>query len=773
MADIRSTYSDYVRFRLKAENVPTFKMAQEPGGWKDDELELDRHKKYHGIFTSFTNKLLFYGDAKDYILAAYSIGGINAILRLSKEHTKDVKIEDDSFEVKWKERYSAIADFNTLQVEGNVLKIKFNSNDLAELIKSHENDAFEIEREDSIDGFVFPPEDVLKLKKIDIEGRRITGIGESQVDLTSFLIDESGIKFQATLLGDPPELGETGYRATRTVVIAQGANQRFSAVDYGLEFDETDPTSLDATGAMFFVDTLQGGEVSQIEVYYSIVSTFQVKADGVNGDIKLDIVRYKFNGTGYDEIFSKQIGIINNIGNFGSQWVQILATGTEKFDDVEFDEGLMFRWEKDSGSGKVRARHYQNYIKVNIKSEYEISSGLSFLFTHDVFERLMYIITGEKNRFYSKFFGRTGLQDINGIELYAQDGLAENGDTGGGLIGMISGFWIRAFNPESEKYKSMQISLKKLFDSCSAVFNVGIGIETVNFKERLRVEELKYFYREEVVVKLPNQITNEKRRIEPKLFQSGIELGYNKGGDYEDEVGLDEPNVKTAWVTPVRRSKNKYKKTSDVRADEYGLERTRRKPQFRFLDEDTNEDEDNWFLDLVREEVLEDTYRQAHYTDRLSETPTNIYDPESFRSMIFTPLRILFRHGWIIRTGLQPYRNKFIKYINSFSNTFLTMEFINDIPRQENSDILVSDLERPRFIPWEITFEHSVDDELSDKIFGTTRVLINGFDEDVPNFYFKFEWINENEEIERGYLMNLKPKGKGKFKMLLANEKLQ
>jgi len=73
-------------------------------------------------------------------------------------------------------------------------------------------------------------------------------------------------------------------------------------------------------------------------------------------------------------------------------------------------------------------------------------------------------------------------------------------------------------------------------------------------------------------------------------------------------------------------------------------------------------------------------------------------------------------------------------------------------------------------LPWEVEFEHPVDEDLIDLVFGTTKTLVNGSYEDVPNFYFKFEWINEDDEIERGYLLNLKPKGKGKWKMISANE---
>jgi hypothetical protein len=133
---------------------------------------------------------------------------------------------------------------------------------------------------------------------------------------------------------------------------------------------------------------------------------------------------------------------------------------------------------------------------------------------------------------------------------------------------------------------------------------------------------------------------------------------------------------------------------------------------------------------------------------------------------------MLFRHAWNIVSGMEPYYNKYIKYISSKQNTSLKMKFPNEDEYVENTDLVVGTLERSRYLPEEIEFEHPIDDDLIDEIFGTTSQLINGSYENVPNFYFKFEWINENEEVERGYLLNLKPKGNGKFTMLKANEQL-
>lgn len=753
MSDVRLNPDNYVNFVLKADTKKSLTLLQEPEGWDEDELELERNKDYHGIFTKITNVLTFYGEEKDYILSAYIIGGINTDLRLTKYITRDIENEDGIKEVKFFNRYSALADYKTMVIKDNGLEINFNSNDLAELIKSHEDDAFEIERIDSIDGVELEP---VNFDYIAIEGRDISNSGEQKIDLTEYQ-EVGGRKYQNIVIGD------TGFVVCRTEIVSQGS-ERHSPVNLRGEFLEANPTSGIATDAMFIIDDVVDSGTLNIDFNFYFEFAINTTNPFTTGNIYCDLVRYKWNGTGYNEVSVENILIKSAHNDTGKLFTY---AGNRKFIDLDYDEGLMFRWKKNDGDGKSNIRFFIFSINFTTVEFYESSPAIRYMFVHDVYERLLYILTGEKNRFYSKFFGRTELG-------YIQDGLDEKNNLGGGLIGMISGYWVRQFDPLSEKYKSLQISLKDLNESNKAVFNVGFGIEEVDFKERLRVEEQKYFYREKTVVKLPNQITNVKRSVDKSLFFSGTELGYAYGATEENEVGLDEPNTKTTTVTPIRKSDLKYSYTSKVRADEYKFEKLRRKPQSLYPDNETTEDEDNWFLDIVRDEsIIPIKFRQAKWQDRLQKEPSGIHSPNTFRSMIFTPFRLLLRHGWIIRSGMEVYLNKFIKYATSVANSKLSMLFIGETEEfVENTDILVSKLDRARFLPEIVEFEHSIDEDLMDLILGTTKILVNGSYENVPNFYFKFEWINENEEIERGYLINCKPKGNGKFTMLKANENI-
>ena len=89
----------------------------------------------------------------------------------------------------------------------------------------------------------------------------------------------------------------------------------------------------------------------------------------------------------------------------------------------------------------------------------------------------------------------------------------------------------------------------------------------------------------------------------------------------------------------------------------------------------------------------------------------------------------------------------------------------------ESSAQKVTDLERSRVLPEIIKFKHPATPELRRLILGTTEIEIQGTRENVPNWYFKFQWINENEDIETGYLRSYKEKS-DQFEFIKANENI-
>ena len=141
--------------------------------------------------------------------------------------------------------------------------------------------------------------------------------------------------------------------------------------------------------------------------------------------------------------------------------------------------------------------------------------------------------------------------------------------------------------------------------------------------------------------------------------------------------------------------------------------------------------------------------------------------------MLFTPMRSLLRLAKNFKSGLYLYKEKFINFTSSKTTTQLQMKFIGEENYYtENSDVKIGDLNRPIFKNEIIQFTHPYSEDLRKLLFGKTKIIIDGEERIVPNFHFKFEWLNENEEIERGYFLKYEYEDNPTFEFQLANEEI-
>ena len=287
----------------------------------------------------------------------------------------------------------------------------------------------------------------------------------------------------------------------------------------------------------------------------------------------------------------------------------------------------------------------------------------------------------------------------------------------------------------------------------------------INGKETLVLEDLKYFFQEEIGIVLPNQVSNVEREVATEFYNSSIEIGYEKpDGDilYQEAMGLDEYNGKRGFTQPITRVDTTFKKISKARADRYGIEFARRKPKESFPEQDTRYDSSAFLFDLI-DEIGQ--FRERLWQDDYETAPTGVYSPETATNLRLTPFRNLERHGWFFGSGLQKFQTDKIRFSNSTLKSKLTTKKTSEVARSENGDILVSDLQRPRFIPEWVTFDYKVDFAINEMVYGKTNA--NG--RMIPNYYFKIQFINELGLTEYGYLFELKPNKEGKWKILTAN----
>lgn len=243
---------------------------------------------------------------------------------------------------------------------------------------------------------------------------------------------------------------------------------------------------------------------------------------------------------------------------------------------------------------------------------------------HEAWSRLCERITDQNLAFYSEFFGRT---DSN--ISYAQDGC-------GSKLAITSGEAIRQIG------NRIKPSLKTMFDSCNAVYGIGLGIEKYQGVDVVRAEEVDYFYQTTEILRLSNVPNITMRHVGERVYNE-INIGFAKW-ETNSATGLDEPLTRINYVVPpIKNNKNKFDAISPFVAGMYAIELTRRSQTE--TKKDTSFDEDIFFLCLndVDLTVCEKDEKFNSISGLIS--PETAYNLRFLLSMTFDRLKNVFVSG--------------------------------------------------------------------------------------------------------------------------------
>ena len=684
--------------------------SADPINWENSEKTLKRSTKNFGIMTELSKDLEFVKESKEFLDTAYSIKGIEASVTM--EEWKAYPNQDGYYL-----HSTGLFDFSEYKTDKLRTKIPFKTGGLNAKIAAQLKEKFELERLESITGDV-----IEELPKIDLNlsAREILLISK----LETSELDKTSTSFR--LLFFQP-VGSLAIPLN----IEVNSDENIQNVFRDQSFTTT-PDNGEVLSMFYLLNDRTKTLNLKIKVYCRI--SFQ----NVPPYLHVRLVRF---GGGDLFNFVDKIDLYTTQNPYNNQIIDITYEGSIVLNE---GESLSLQWYAVGVSLSIDFENTKATIDITEDSTFPNTPTKAARF-HEVGDKLLQIITGQKC-FYSEFFGRKDL------------GYTNNGEFSN--VAFSLGFWIRQFFD-----KNLQFSLGDYLETANAIFNTGFGIEIINGKEMLVVEDLKYFFQEQVGISLPNQVTNVEREVATEYYHSSIEIGYEKpDGDnlYEEAMGLDEYNGKRSFTEPITRVDTTYKKLSKARADRYGIEFARRKPQSGFPQRDTRYDSSAFLFDLIEEIGM---FRERFWEDDYEFTPTGVFSPETASNLRLTPFRNLERHGWFFGAGLRKYPDDKVRFSSSTLNSKLTTKKVGEPARSEDGDILISDLERPRFVPEWVTFEHPVDFAVNEMVYGKTDVMGRM----IPNFYFKIEFINEYGQKEYGYLFELKPNKEGKWKVLTAN----
>jgi len=701
--------------------------SADPINWDNSEKTLKRSPKTFGVVTELSKDLEFVKESKAFLDTAYLIKGIEA--SVSMEEYRNYPDKDGDYL-----HSTGVFDFSQYKTSKIKTKVPFKTGGLNAQIKAQFKEKLELERLESITGAAID-----ELSKIDfnLSARQILRLSELKsepYETSQYYGDVSNSYPEILNITPLMSLVSDSDSANLQQVVLEPVGLTISGAPI------LDRLNLEQGNCFYFNSDLAKTITATIDIDVELSGSYDSRVCFV-ALIKTDS---NFNRIAHpNEVLYDDGSLING--------TLLLKVNTTISIDLAQNENLslvvfadVFR---NSGVANAQIRYYPKPITINISEDSTFSdTPTKAVRFHEVGEKLMQIITGKKKAFYSEFFGRKDL------------GYANNGDFAN--VAFSLGFWIRQFFD-----KNLQFSLSDYLETANAIFNTGYGIEMINGKETLVLEDLKYFFQEEIGIVLPNQVSNVEREVATEFYNSSIEVGYEKpDGDilYQEAMGLDEYNGKRGFTQPITRVDTTFKKISKARADRYGIEFARRKPKESFPEQDTRYDSSAFLFDLI-DEIGQ--FRERLWQDDYETAPTGVYSPETATNLRLTPFRNLERHEWFFGSGLQKFQTDKIRFSNSTLKSKLTTKKTSEVARSENGDILVSDLKRPRFIPEWVTFDYKVDFAINEMVYGKTNA--NG--RMIPNYYFKIQFINELGLTEYGYLFELKPNKEGKWKILTAN----
>lgn len=761
MNRIQVEYFDWVEYTLRHESTKEV-VIPEPIGWEEDSKEIQRDPKAHGKRIKTTSNLEFpyvIAEGKinpyEWILDIFKQFGINAIVTLRK-YVLDPSDPDGN---KKGIEYELVFDYSTMKViddeKGRRIQIKSKDEGIGQVIINRLNEEVEIERITTLDGVSLP---ALNYETVELQGKKI--FLDTQMSVVGGLV--SNVPFVSSRgdrfgKGYPIPL-EIEFKSTEDVLtpIPQG-------YDLG-NSDGTGPGLAPGQVGMLFYTNSRSQTISlNLEIFFTgIYGIVDRDSPYSNPVVRLDLVVYS--DVGNTTAFKNRQIVKTIAPNTNNQQVSVLNSNKQVV--LEEGDGIAFIFYtectlggrdifNDTGRFDVNLHVLTSTIRIT-ESSFFPATNARFILSFELGQRLAQILTNQVNDvFRSNFLGRT---DIG----YNEDGP-------GGLTGVTTGLLIRGFtntdfSGSDVKDKRFKTTMKNFLDTFNALWNTGWSVERNGLNEYIRVEEIRYFYQNVVTIKLPLQATKVTRSVANEYYFSTIDVGNKNVLEPEEVMALDEPNTQSKYTTVITRLENKLNLLHPYDTSIYNKEFARRKQKKEFPLEDTKYDLVKFILDLKR--GVSSVFQQRKWQDDFSVEPKGIFDPDSATELRFTPANTLLRSAWRLRVGLEKYLNQFTRYASTDGNSNLLTQMFGKSEVSENGNFRNSTFEIPRFLPEIIEFEHEVDFSILKQVEGKTT---KDDGEVIENFYGLVQFINEKNELEFGYLLNLKPNKQGKWKLLKAN----
>jgi len=288
------------------------------------------------------------------------------------------------------------------------------------------------------------------------------------------------------------------------------------------------------------------------------------------------------------------------------------------------------------------------------------------------------------------------------------------------------------------------VSFDSLFKLLFTINPVAFGLRMEGSKTILEVEDIGYFFDDEKTVNL-GTISDLEYKINKDKVYSRIKAGYSKSGKNEDVFGYNATHTVNTYSLPANKTDNTYDATCDFRTDPTEAELCYRKQFSKYPDSDTQYDTDVFAVDCS---LTNGVYTPKPYEADFSSV-TGLYRKDTAYNFNLSPMNCALRHG---KNFKQEYNKSFyidgkMRYTSTEGSPEMSTTKIGGVARPENSDVLLSDLERGLYTPVIVDGKTIITPELVAQLKGG-----------IPkrNYYKTFPFKDFNGNQSYGYLLSAK-----------------
>lgn len=652
-------------------------VINQPDGWKDAKLKLERDINFKSINEYFDGSFIFYGDN------GITNGGIDYIKEVEQTQGPDaqititIRVSLDGYN--YESCFDGILNlFGIIAMPDNKIQVPIIPNDFWTRFINRLDTPVNIQSGLSLDD-----EDVnnfdsinLKLTSQKIQKKRIAyeilpsdEWVRNGVNNTFELDDYIQISFSDNVVLD--EITEFFNIPTSinpdlpvNILLAEfGGDYNFD-IQIGIftvTVDVGDVEFIDSNSYVQFY--IQKNIEAPIALTHSIESYpgIFIPASGETDTLRLNL--YKYNNTlsltAGDEV--RVYGQIINVGFGGAQQQIILATNEYEADNSFCD---IFNPDDCIDYNSIIGID-RTYLKITAQTIFPESNAFSF-FVHDVGGQIVDRYTSLSDRFYSEHLG----SDRTLYRQYDADGC-------GWKYAISKGLQIRQY---SLIEKPFFMSFNQWWKGINPVLCLGLGYEEVDGVQVIRVEQMEHFYdASSVSVNISNVRQISRSYDQDKIFKT-VKVGYSKWQS-EDISGIDDAQTKHTYATRLQKAGVDLTLESDFIAASLAIETTRRTTRLKSAD--YKFDNETFLIAVnpipidVSPETSPDVTDFEPELDENFSSINNLLNAETRYNSRITPTRNLMRWIRYVSGCLQSYIDSKFKFVSGEGNYDMTSDMLN------------------------------------------------------------------------------------------------